>query len=89
MENLINDKKNNDDLLSTLREIKYGKEEQEKNKTPDLAEFVLMEKNKIIKEFCCGNCDSKLFFDLYLRISDKKNIKHIKCSSCGIEFWNE
>ena len=81
-------KKNDKDLLSTLREIKYGKHEEEK-KLPDLSDYVLIEKDRPIKEFCCGNCDGKLLFDLYLRISDKKSIKHITCSGCGLEFWNE
>ncbi|MHA1783828.1 MAG: hypothetical protein ACTSVY_00840 [Candidatus Helarchaeota archaeon] len=80
------DEKNN--LLSTLREIKYGKEEK-KNKLPDLSEFVLIEKNKLINEFYCGKCDSRMRYDLYLRISDKKNVKHVICEGCGLEFWNE
>ena len=88
MKSLLNRKKEKD-LLSTLKEIKYGKQEKENPTTPDLSEFVLIEKNKIIEEFCCGNCDAKLRFDLYLRISDKKNIKHVLCDGCGIEFWNE
>jgi len=84
---LIYEKENNDDLLSTLRSIKYGKEE--KNLVPDLEEFVLMEKNVAIKEFCCGECDAELTFDLYLKIVDKKRIKHITCKGCGLELWNK
>lgn len=84
---MIYEKKNDDDLLSTLRQIKYGKEE--KNQIPDLGEFVLMERSIAIKEFCCGECDSELVFDLYLRVSDKKRIKHITCKGCGLELWNK
>ena len=84
---MIYEKERNDDLLSTLRSIKYGKEER--NIIPDLKEFVLMETNVDIKEFCCGECDSELAFDLYLRIVDKKRIKHITCKGCGLELWNK
>ncbi len=85
---MIYEKERKNDLLSTLRSIKYGTTE-EKKVIPDLEEFVLMEEKVPIKEFCCGECDSELTFDLYLRIEDKKRIKHIICKGCGLELWNK